>query len=196
MDNQTHVVERRCPHVLGGYDTFVFRYVGIFLLRRKTLESQNIVVKMERVSFKWLPRCFSNDLVHGSWWFVVGSAVSTMIPVIPLIDLSYHFFNIPPSSDVKAFDQPFTWLLLISSGLFFTLGSFALVLHFEENQGDEHFSSTDTHEEDDAAVIAAWLFFLGSIPFIPYTIAFLINQPGEVMSTALKFCLLNVWQYM
>jgi hypothetical protein len=30
-------------------------------------------IKMKRGAMKWLPVYFQNDLVHGSWWFVVGS---------------------------------------------------------------------------------------------------------------------------
>jgi hypothetical protein len=33
----------------------------------------------KRVVFKWLPVLFANDLVHGSWWFAVGSVYITVM---------------------------------------------------------------------------------------------------------------------
>ena len=35
----------------------------------------------KRVVYKWLPVLFANDLVHGSWWFIVGSLYITVIKI-------------------------------------------------------------------------------------------------------------------
>ena len=50
-------------------------------------------IKSHRVVFKWLPVYFSNDLVHGAIWFVYGSVFSIIIPIVPLLDIQYHFFK-------------------------------------------------------------------------------------------------------
>ena len=52
-------------------------------------------IKQSRGAFKYLPVYFTNDLVHGSWWMVVGSLLGTIIPIVPLFDIYLHFFSIP-----------------------------------------------------------------------------------------------------
>jgi hypothetical protein len=81
-------------------------------------ERSRTKIKERRGAFKFLPVYFSNDLVHGSWWFVLGSVLGTIIPIIPLVDLFYPFWptktnvNLPMLADVT------TFALSIVSGFF------------------------------------------------------------------------------
>lgn len=45
-----------------------------------------------RKAFEYLPVYFSSDLCHGSWWFVLGSLIAMLIPIVPLLDLFYSFW--------------------------------------------------------------------------------------------------------
>ena len=38
-----------------------------------------------RGAFKWLPVAFTNDLVHGSWWYVIGSFFGVIFPIFVII---------------------------------------------------------------------------------------------------------------
>ena len=86
--------------------------------------NRKMKITARRGAFKFLPVYCSNDLVHGSWWFVVGSVLATVIPIVPLVDLFYPFWaskaQLPLLSDATTFG------LLIVSGAFFTFGSLAL----------------------------------------------------------------------
>lgn len=76
-------------------------------------------METERLFFKWLPHYYSNDLVFGSVWFCIGSFISSIIPIIPLVDLKYKFFNIP--NDTIIFDCAYTWIILICTGILLKL---------------------------------------------------------------------------
>jgi hypothetical protein len=117
-----------------------------------------------RGSFHALPVGFSNDLVHGSWWFVLGSIVATIIPIVPLVDLFYPFWP-HSSSSLPLFDDVWCFVLLIISGFFFTLGSLAFVRAVEEPPKKPLFSSYHLATDE---LLAAWLFLLATIPFVPF----------------------------
>lgn len=127
--------------------------------RRK---KRKIRIVSRRGAFRWLPVHFSNDLVHGSWWFVLGSLIATIIPVIPLIDLFHPFWPTPESS-LPLFQDAGTFILLIISGLFYTLGSWAFVRATEEPALRPLFENWDHFCTDE--LLAAWLFLFGTLPF-------------------------------
>ena len=89
--------------------------------RHKYRNNRQQRIISRRKAFEWLPVRFSNDLVHGSWWFVLGSVIATFIPIVPLLDLFYGFWEhtgaLPILQDAAIF------MLLIISGVFFTLGT-------------------------------------------------------------------------
>ena len=60
-------------------------------------------IRNTRGAFLWLPVRYENDLVHGSWWFVWGSLMSTLIPIIPLLDINLHFFSSAEHTVLNAF---------------------------------------------------------------------------------------------
>ena len=117
-----------------------------------------------RGAFTFLPVYCSNDLVHGSWWFVVGSILATVIPVVPLVDLFYPFLSLTKTTQLPLFADASTFALLIVSGFFFTIGSLAFVRATEEPPLRPLFAKVTIHLETDE-LLAAWLFLLGTVPF-------------------------------
>ena len=107
---------------------------------------------------------FSNDLVHGSWWFVGGSVVATFIPAVPLIDLFYPFWP-QETSTLPLLQDVATFGLLIFSGVFFTLGSLVFVRAFEEPPLKPLFKSEHLATDE---LLASWLFLVATIPFVPF----------------------------
>jgi hypothetical protein len=103
---------------------------------------------------------------------VWGSAVSIVVPIPLLVDCFYRFFIVPPDTDLKAFDEAATWILLIISSLFFTIGSWVFIRAFEEPP-PKPFFSTFKHLSTDE-LLGAWLYLLAMVPSIPYSIVFLI----------------------
>lgn len=49
------------------------------------------IILFRRGAFKSLPVCFSNDLVHGSWWFTLGSFESVLFSLYPIFYGFKHF---------------------------------------------------------------------------------------------------------
>jgi hypothetical protein len=130
--------------------------------RRTRRKRRRRKIRDRRGAFEFLPVRCSNDLVHGSWWFVVGSVLAMLIPIVPLVNLFYPFWysedSLPLLSDAA------TYGLLIASGFFFTLGSLAFVRATEEPPLPPLFAKVSEHLETDE-LLAAWLFLLATIPF-------------------------------
>lgn len=120
-----------------------------------------------RGAFRWLPIKFHNDLVHGSWWFVAGSVGATLIPIVPLLDLYYTFWDTGSDKSVPLLEDAATFGLLIASGLFFTLGSLAFLRATDEPPLKPLFSHISIHMATDE-LLASWLFLFATIPFIPF----------------------------
>jgi hypothetical protein len=100
-----------------------------------------------RGALKWLPVFFSNDLIHGSWcvspllspfkissyllffstysrWFVIGSVMFVVSSLVMLMN-SYHTVSIDMGSDDSGLTPSAfraTWVLMVLSGVFSTLG--------------------------------------------------------------------------
>lgn len=132
-----------------------------YAMRKKSRRERTLA---RRGAFQWLPVYFSNDLVHGSWWFVVGSILATIIPIVPLADLFFPFWTKNDSS-LPLLEDVETFCLLIASGFFFTLGSLAFVRATEEPPLKPLF--TNYHLATDE-LLAAWLFLFATIPFVPF----------------------------
>lgn len=130
-------------------------------MRRKSRRDR---ITARRGAFQCLPVLFSNDLVHGSWWFVIGSVIAMLIPIVPLVDLFYPFW-ITNASSLPLLQDVATFGLLIASGFFFTLGSLAFVRATEEPPLKPLFTSPHLATDE---LLAAWLFLLATIPFVPF----------------------------
>lgn len=136
--------------------------------------SRQEVIIMRRGAFKWLPVLFSNDLVHGSWWFVVGSFVSMVIAIVPIVQNYYQLY--PQHDDaLPRLDHDATWSLLIVCGFFYTVGSWAFVRAFEEPPKLPLFHFNKHFQTDE--LLGAWLFLVGTLPSVPYALVYFSIHP-------------------
>ena len=131
----------------------------------------NDEIAARRGAFKQLPVLFANDLVHGSWWFVIGSLFFTVTSAIVI----YNDVDILPllSEDDSKLPRSYfktAWAMMVLSGVIFTLGSFFFVRAMHEPPMAPLFTwyHISTNE-----LLASWLFLLGILPAIPYCIIFL-----------------------
>ena len=131
------------------------------------------IITSRRGAFKWLPVLCSNDLVHGSWWFVWGSVGATVFAIIPLV-LSK---NASETDDtLNNLDYDLTWGLLIFSGIWFTIGSLVFVRAFEEPPKRPLLYMYKNFQTDE--LLAAWLFLIGTVPAVPYTLVYFLVDPN------------------
>jgi len=125
----------------------------------------------KRGAFTWLPVAGSNDLIHGSWWFVFGSVGAVVTSAVIIQNKETPFWNDDDSS-LPAGDFLATWGLMCVSGIFSTLGSLAFVRAFHENPPMSPLFPNHYHFQSDE-LLASWLFFLATFPFVPYVAIFL-----------------------
>jgi hypothetical protein len=133
------------------------------------------VIVVRRGAFRWLPVLCSNDLEHGSWWFVWGSLLTALCAIYPIYtkeaQKSQHHDDFLPATD---FDL--TWALVIISGVFFTFGSLAFVRAFSEPPQEPLFKTYKHFQTDE--LLGAWFFLFGTFPAIPYMLIFFLIQPN------------------
>lgn len=144
-------------------------------------------LKNRRVVFNWLPTFgFISDYLHGSWWFVWGSLVSAVFPIPPLIDVYFpgSVFKVQPNP--KASDHPQTffevetsWWSLIAMGIFFTGGSLIFARPYYTPPLPSLFKGNAWLSNDD--ILAAWMFFIASIPSLGYVASFLAADTTSVI---------------
>ena len=134
-------------------------------------------IRSSRGAFKFLPVVFSNDLVHGSWWFVIGSLMSAIIPIFPLADIYAPLFHTPEGTVLQAFDKAVTWVLCIISGIFFTAGSWVYVRAFDEPVPTPLLSNYYHFSTDE--LLASWLMLLAVLPAIPLSLVYLVPFPRD-----------------
>ena len=106
-------------------------------------------------------------------WFVYGSIFSIVIPIVPLLDIQYHFFQDNKTS-LSVYNDEITWLLVLIAGIFFTIGSYIWVRSFHQPPLNPLLPCCKCFKTDE--LLAAWFFLLGAIPPIPYVIIFLISD--------------------
>jgi hypothetical protein len=94
--------------------------------------------------------------------------------VIPLIDVHVHIFSVPPHTALYAFGQSVTWILLILSSIFYTIGSYVFARAFEDPSPKPLLANWKHFQTDE--LLSAWIFLFGSIPSIPYSIVFLSDN--------------------
>jgi len=129
-------------------------------------EVRNARIKRRRGAFRWLPTFFANDLLHGSYWFLWGSVLAMLIPVVPILDILYHFYVHNGSLETTVYF--YIYGLLIFSGLMFSIGSYHFLRVFIEPPPDPYFSSCRCLSNGaNDELIASWYFFLGTAPSIP-----------------------------
>ena len=139
-----------------------------------------------RGCFRWLPIFFHTDLVHGSWYYVLGSAVSGMIPAIPLISLYYGL--VPIVNILPLTPHATAYALLVFVGVMYTVGS----LGYLRAQFDppvpplfkwKHFQTDE--------LFAMWMFTIGTVPTIPIMAIYVYyNQSDRTFQLALVICII------
>ena len=144
-------------------------------------------LKNRRVVFKWLPTFgFVSDYLHGAWWFVWGSLVSAVFPIPPLID-AYSpgsVFKVQPNPNASDHPQTFfevetSWWSLIAMGIFFTVGSLIFARPYYTPPLPPLFKGNAWLRNDD--ILAAWMFFIASIPSLGYVASFLAADTTSVI---------------
>lgn len=125
---------------------------GIIMRRPDgTPMSRQEVIVQRRGALKWLPVMFSNDLVHGSWWFALGSLITMLFSIYPLVQ-KYTYAYSQHDDSMPATDFDITWAMLIICGFFFTLGSVAFVRAFEEPPKEPLFKNFKHFQTDELLV--------------------------------------------
>lgn len=133
------------------------------------------VIVRRRGAFLWLPAFFSNDLVHASWWFTVGSVLTAVSGIYPLVQ-KYGMGQVSDDDLLPSTDYDITWASVIISGVFFTFGSLAFVRAFEEPPKRALFYYNKHFQTDE--LLGAWLFLFGTAPSIPYILVFFLIEPS------------------
>jgi uncharacterized membrane protein len=134
--------------------------------------THDIIVGRRR-AFRWMPVLFSNDLVHGSWWFVLGSLFTTIVSAILLANLYVSVVGEEDSILTLEYETA-SWTLLVFSGLVYTVGSvvFTRALYLPRLPP---LMPCWRHVATDE-LLASWLFLLGTLPAVPYCALFLASR--------------------
>lgn len=131
-------------------------------------------IRERRGVFSSIPVFCSTDLEHGSWWFVFGSILFTIIPILSLLHLDSegrkHSISIAPH------------YLYITSGVLFTLGSISFVRATKHPLPPRLRIIHSFYHLQNDELLSGWLFFMASLPYIPYTIIYVYMQVGSPMN--------------
>lgn len=166
------------PRSLRKKTSSIARLASRMIGKATTKKGKTLQIMRARGAFHFLPVLCSSDIVHGSWWYVWGSLVSALIPFVPLIDIYVVFFRVPPDTALHEFSQTATWVLMIISGIFYTLGSLAFVRAFETPPVHALFSWYHLGTDE---LLGAWLFFIAALPFVPYSFVYIRNDPTNLV---------------
>mmetsp|Transcript_886 Transcript_886/g.1371 ORF Transcript_886/g.1371 Transcript_886/m.1371 type:complete len:607 (-) Transcript_886:213-2033(-) len=129
---------------------------------------------MRRGSMRCLPVLFSNDLVHGSWWFAIGSVLFVITSVMILIN-SFGKSLGEDDSALDGYHYRATWVLMIISGIFGTLGAMAFMRAVHEEPPFKPLFPNWYFVQNDE-LVGSWLFLLASLPVIPYSLIYLSTE--------------------
>ena len=155
----------------GNYKIILKNINGIYLHRKE-------VIKKRRGAFLWLPvGFFSNDLVHGSWWFVLGTLLNIIMGLYALTNESKinGFSNNAGEQKILGLgDYDIMWSLLGISSIFYFFGSIMFVRAFDEHSSQyKHLINWIGTDE----LVGAWMYWIGTFPFLIYSIyLYLIYQ--------------------
>ena len=157
-------------------------------------ENRNIYLttKHNRGAFVSMPVYFRNDLIHGSWfvfilflslyiyiyivlnycmlysyvcrWFVFGSIFITISSIVVLFNKEYLFLG-DDDSELSPAKYEDSWMLLIASGVFFTIGSMAFVRAMSEPPMKPLFNWYHFGTDE---LFGSWMFTVATLPAIPW----------------------------
>lgn len=129
------------------------------------------MIKQRRGSMTCLPVYFMNDLIHGAWWFVLGSLVFLGHSVAMYVN-SFTYMVGEDDSVLSKFHYRAIWLMMIFSSFFFTLGSFAFLRAVHEDPPMKALFPGITHMQSDE-LLGSWLFLIATVPLIPFSLIYL-----------------------
>lgn len=119
-------------YVLKRFGSWIMVIVG-FVYNLTLIEQNattNRVISTDLLNHSYIAESsqltLQTSLLMPSRWMVVGSFGCTIFAIIPLVQ-QYESFYKSHDDMLPAVDFKITWALLIFSGFFFTLGSFAFV---------------------------------------------------------------------
>lgn len=141
---------------------------------RQSRADRDSRIVAKRVVMKWLPVLGANDLIHGSWWFVIGSIGILLTCIVVIVNKYYEFLS-DDDSTLNKISFVTNWILLAISGFFSTLGSLAFVRAFHEDPPMTPLFPKWYHFQSDE-LLASWLFFLMTVPFVPYCLIYLSDS--------------------
>lgn len=149
-----------------------------------TKRGKKLQILRARGAFLFLPARCSSDLVHGSWYMLYGCFFSMFMALVLLIDIFFPFFDVPESTSLPVFGQSATWILLILSSFFYTVGTYIMLRAFEDPPKPpllpnwRHFGSDE--------LLSSWIFLVAALPALPYAL-FYLQDPNLATNWALVF---------
>lgn len=175
--NLETIKKRRILNILRSNQSVMRRAVSL-AMDRYDQRSRRERILAKRGAFHYLPVLLSNDLIHGSWWFVWGSAGVIITSGVVIANKFDHVFN-DDDSLLSDADFILSWVFMLISGLFSTLGSLAFVRAFHE---DPPMAPLFTwyHVQSDE-LLASWLFVGATVPFVPYIFLYLTSGYGGLL---------------
>lgn len=155
-------------------------------------ERKKYILK-KRGAFKFLPIYFENDLVNGSWWFLLGSIIYFIFSLLMFINTFDNKLIGEIDTILSTFRARAAWILMTICGLFFTLGSicFMRAVHFDPPMRPllpflYHFQNDE--------LLGSWLYFFGTLPFIPYILIYVAaSHEGLIYLIAFPIVLVCVY---
>lgn len=122
-------------------------------------------------------------------WFVWGSLLSMVIAIVPLASAPLRIKN-QTDDALPKLDQSVTYSLLVICGFFYTIGSYAFVRAFEEPPKLPLFHYIKHFQTDE--LLGAWLFLLGTLPAIPWSLVYFSLYPGFTYMALLVLAIMAV----
>lgn len=145
-------------------------------------------ITKNRGCLKGVPVLCSNDLVHGSWYYVWGSLLSAIIPIFPLISLYLGSEMWWPVSEVgMARDiHAVAYALMALLGIFYTLGSYAFLRAVEFPTPPPLFPDFYHFQSDE--LLGMWLMFFGTGTTVPICAMYAYYGGGSLYWFATACC--------
>lgn len=170
----------------------VMRSAITYEMDRFEIRSRTERIVSRRGALRWLPVLFKNDLVHGSWWFTIGSFLMVASSVVIVWNSYIRVYGL--EDDDSVLPKPTfraTWLLVGISGLFYALGSLAFVRAVHDEPPMKPLFSYYHVQSDE--LLGSWFFFLGTLPYVPYVLLYMgqsHNKSLYLVGLAIVFALL------
>ena len=112
-------------------------------------------------------------------WFTIGSVVYAVTSLVVFIN-SYIPVLGEDDSTLSRFRFRASWLLMVVSGLFFTLGSLAFIRAMHDDPPMRALFPNIYHMQSDE-LLGSWLFLLGTVIFIPYCMIFVAGTTSKLL---------------